>query len=765
MNRRFSISAFCSASALAMAVPGVAAGQSGQPQTPSAEEVSEIIVTATLREQTLQEVPVAVSVVSGDQLNAIGASSVEAVANASPSLTFTKGANQSNSSLSIRGIGTTVFSAATEPAVSVIVDDVPMARSGQGFQDLIDVQRIEVLRGPQSTLFGKNASAGLVSVTTKAPGRTLAGDFDATYAEGGEVQLRGSVSGPINDMLGFSISGFFKDFDGFVDNVSGIGGDKLAGYHVWGTRAKLQFKPSSDLEVTLIGDYSDGRDTTVSPLRAVNTAAYANAVFPVIPSASNRQVNLNADNTNESEQWGLSAHIKARLSDNFDLISVSAIRKWNFIGRGDTDYTPLLAPVAGVTLWDVNTGTTNLKQLTQEVRLVSGDLGGFDLLVGAFASKVDIDTTFQRRQVFVAGPRSGQFEGSTSSSTIAAFASTNIDITDTTQLFGGLRILHEKLKWSAFRDPTQVLVAGDSRLGGATGTYAGDDATMDPDFSDSTADTAIVGKIGVRQSIGDLGNIYASYARGYKGKGFNLIFATQSTNEPVDPEKSDAFEIGAKIQTHDRRFSLNGALFYTKYRGYQSQARLPGDISFYLLNAGTVSTRGIELEATIKPSRLLDISVGGTWADAHIDKFPEGPCYTNQTAAEGCVDGAQDLSGGDLPNAPDFRGTLYVRQTVPLGDSLPFDGFVQSNVVYQTKVQYSLDQDPKTIQGGYAVVNAALGLESKDKGYSLSVFVKNLFDKNFTGNLFNSTFNGGRLYQQVLRDGERYWGVRAALKF
>ena len=118
-----------------------------------------------------------------------------------------------------------------------------------------------------------------------------------------------------------------------------------------------------------------------------------------------------------------------------------------------------------------------------------------------------------------------------------------------------------------------------------------------------------------------------------------------------------------------------------------------------------------------------------------------------------------------LPNAPDFRGTLYVRQTVPFGDSVPFDGFVQSNVVYQTKVQYGLDQDPLTVQGGYAVVNAAVGVESKDKAYSLSVFVKNLFDKNFTGNLFNSTFNGGRLYQQVLRDGERYWGVRGAVHF
>ncbi|MCW2393775.1 MULTISPECIES: TonB-dependent receptor [unclassified Sphingobium] len=761
MIRHFRIVALCSISALAAALPHAAMAQVAQastaPQADDTADVGDIVVTAALREQTLQEVPVAVSVVSGAQLDAIGASSIESVANASPSLTFTKGSNQSNSSLSIRGIGTTVFSAATEPAVSVIVDDVPMARSGQGFQDLIDVQRVEVLRGPQSTLFGKNASAGLVSVTTKAPGRTLTGDFDATYAEGGELQLRGSISGPVSETLGFSLSGFFKDYDGFVENVSGVGDSKLSGYHVWGTRGKLRFEPTNDLEITVIGDYSKGSDTTVPTLRELGTVAYANAVAPVIPSAENRQVNLNSDNTNDSEQWGISARIKARLTDNFELVSISAIRKWDFTGRGDTDYTSLTAPVAGVNLWDVNSGTTSLQQLTQEIRLVSGDLGGFDVLVGAFASKVDIDTTFQRRQVFLAGPRSGQFSGSTSSSNIAAFISTNIDLTENTQLFGGLRVLRETLDWSADRDPADVLVPGDLPLTGATGTAA--------NFSNSTSDTAVVGKIGVRQSLGDLGNVYASYARGYKGKGFNLIFATQPTDQPVNPELSDAFEVGAKVQTLDRKLSLNAALFYTKYRGYQSQARLPGDISFYLLNAGTVSTRGIEVEATVKPTRLLDISLGGTWADARIDEFPIGPCYVGQTAALGCVGGSQNLSGGALPNAPDFRGTFYVRQTVPFGDSMPFDGFIQSNVVYQTKVQYSLDQDPKTIQDGYAVVNAALGLESKDGAYSVSVFVKNLFDKNFTGNLFNSTFNGGRVYQQVLRDGERYFGVRAAVHF
>ena len=718
---------------------------------------NDIVVTATLREQTLQDVPIAVSVVSGDQLTAVGANGVEAITSVAPSLTFTKGSNASNSSLSIRGIGTTVFSPASEPAVSVVVDGVPMARSGQGFQDLVDVERVEVLRGPQSTLFGKNASAGLISVTTEDPSSALSVKGDASYADGGEWQLRGSVSGPLTNDLGVRVSGFYKDYKGFVRNVSGIGDRWLSGYESWGGRAKFKWEPTTDLTVTLIGDYSKSHDNSVPTLRRLYTQAYRDAVLPLVPSPELREANMNASNRNDIEQGGVSAKIEYRLSDDFQLVSISAFRQWDFTGRSDTDFTSLSQPRPGVTLWDVNQGNTNLKQYSQEVRLVSGDLGGFDLLFGAFAFKLDADTDFMRRMVPVSGGRSGQFTGSTSSSNIAAFASTNIDLTSKAQLFGGIRLLHETLDWKALRDPANVLVPGDRPLGGAAGTAA--------DFSGSTDNTTVVGKIGVRQDLAGLGNVYASYARGYKGKAYNLIFAVQEDYKPVDPETSNAFELGVKLETRDRVFSVNGALFYTKYDNFQAQSQLPGDVSFYLLNVGSISTRGLELEANIHPSRLTTISLGGTWMKAEIDSYPLGPCYLDQTAAQGCVNDAQDLAGGRLPNAPDFRMTAFVKQYVPLGGDLPFDPYIQSNMTYQTSVQYQLDQNPDTVQGGYAVVNAEVGIEDKNDAYSLAFFVRNLFDKNYTGNIFASSFNGGRVYQQVLRDADRYWGVRGSFKF
>ncbi|MXO64945.1 TonB-dependent receptor [Altericroceibacterium endophyticum] len=756
--RKSSRTVLTSASVLALCVVSGQAYAQESAQSDSDFDANAIVVTANLREQTLEEVPLAVSVVSGERLDAVGVGGIEAITDTAPSLTFTKGDNPSNSSLSIRGIGTSAFSVAVEPAVSVVVDGVVMARAGQGFQDLIDVKRVEVLRGPQSTLFGKNASAGLISVTTEDPSDYLTGKVDASLAEGGEYSVRGSVSGPLSETTGLRLSGFYKQFDGFIDNVSGIGDDKRAGYENYGFRGKLRFEPSSDLNITLIGDYRSGFDNSTFTMRKVYSDAYRNALAPVVPSAENRTVNINAPTDNNTEQWGASGKIEYDFADNWQLTSITAYREWSFSGNSDVDATSLTQPVQGVNLWDVNSGNTDLSQKSQELRFASGDLGGFDILFGGFAFRLNADRSFLRRQQFANGTnRSGQFNGSTETTNLAAFISTNIYLGDTTEMFGGLRLIHEKLEYEAFRDPANVLVPGDVPLGGAAGTAV--------DFAGSTTDTSVVGKIGIRQQVSDFGNVYASYARGYKGKGFNLIFATQESYEPVDAEKSDAFEIGAKLTTLDRSLSLNLAAFYTKYKNFQGQAQIPGDVAFLLLNAGEVSTKGIEAEASFTPTDLTTLSLGATFLDAQIDEYPLGPCYLFQTEAEGCVNGVQDLTGGDLPNAPDVRLTGFVKQVIPFGDSLPFDGFVQSNFVYQSKVQFGLDQDPTTRQKGYGVVNAALGLESKDDRYSLTFFVRNIFDQNYAGYIFSSGFNGGRVYQQVVRDASRYVGVKASYSF
>jgi len=750
-----------SASLVALATAGSVGAQEVQNSDtrPEASQNDAIIVTATRREQTLQEVPVAVSVVSGELLDNSGVGGVDQISQAVPSVTFTQGNNENNSSLNIRGIGTNVFSSGVEPSVSVVFDDVVMARAGQGFQDFIDVQRIEVLRGPQSTLFGKNASAGVVSVTTSDPTDYLSVDVDAMYAEGNEYQTRGTVSGPLAANLNGRISGFYKQYDGLSTNL--FDGKEYNGYEAWGLRGKLQFEATPDLTIDVIGDYRNSTSTPTFVLAEVLNADVAAALAPLELGLSNTDVNVNTPPRSDSEQWGGQVNAEYEFGDGFMFNSVSAIRSYAFDNNIDVDATPSLAPPANRSymLWDLNRGTTDLTQYSQEIRVASPNLGGFDFLVGAFAYRVDLDSTFQRsndiRTANGVITRSGQFNSTNNTTNLAAFASGNVYLGDL-NFFGGVRLIHEKLAWEVFRDPANVVTPGDLPLTGAAGQPA--------DFSGNTSDTAVTGNIGARYDFGPA-NIYASYARGYKGQGFNTAFASLEGSEPVEAESVDAFEVGLKAETYDGVLSVNFALYYTEYRNYQAQAQRPDDITFELRNAGNISTRGIEVEGVLQPTDLTTIRLGATYMDARIDDFPGGPCYAGQTAAQGCVGGVQNLAGADLPNAPDWRVTGFARQAVPFADSSPVDGFIQTNFSYQSSVQFALDQNPRTRLGGFALVNAAIGVEAKDEGYSVSLFVRNLLGQNKPQALSYSTFNTGRLTAQPWRNQERYFGIQGNYSF
>jgi iron complex outermembrane receptor protein len=721
-----------------------------------------IIVTATLREATLQEVPVAVSVISGAALDRAGVGAVDALVDVAPSLTFTKGANEQNSSLSIRGVGTTVFSLAAEPSTSVVVDGVVLSRGGMGFQDLVDIERVEVLRGPQSTLFGMNASAGVVSVTTKAPSRELSGTFDTLVTEDGEFRQRGTISGPIGDNAGVRLSGFYSDYDGSGLNFHN--GERVNSAESWGLRGRLDVEPTDALELSVIADYRESDGTPISTLRQFNNAANNALVLPVVVGPENTDVNADGEIYSITEQWGVSGKAVYTFDNEFSLTSITAYREWFFDNNVDVDNTTNPPGTVGNPFtWNINQGTTDLAQISQEVRLASPSWDSFDFLIGAFFLDLDVTRTFARRWVFVpsaavpTGGRSSQFEAGIGSSNLAGFVSGNVYPTEDLTIFGGLRLLRQKVNWSVFRDPANVLVPGDIPLAGEPGTAA--------DFDGALHDTALTGNIGARYEIGDYGNVYASFSRGYKAGAYDAEFAAVETNQPVDPEVSDAFELGLKMSTLDSVLTANIALFYTKYRNYQAQSRGESETApFVLRNAGEVSTRGVEAEFLLRPTDLLDISLGGAWIDARIDEFPGGPCFAGQTAAQGCVSGAQDLAGATLPNSPEWKFTASARQVIPL-TNLPFDLFVQANGAYQTGVQYALSQDPRTMQEGYAIINAAIGIEDKDGHYSFQILGRNLTDQFYPGELFPSPSQGGRVTQNIARGAHRYFGVQGSISF
>ena len=786
------------ATAMAMAFPAMAqdAGGDGQQDADGGQESNVIIVTATRREQSLQEVPVAVTALSGEVLDNAGVGSVDSLAAIAPSVTFTQSSNDQNNSVNIRGVGTSVFSQGVESSVSVVIDDVVMARQAMGFQDLADVQRVEVLRGPQSTLFGKNASAGVISVTTQAPTDYFSGMVDGQIAEGGEYALRASLSGPIAGGLSGRLTGYYKEFDGHIDNLSD--GRDLNGYENWGLRGKLLFEPEgSAASFTLIADYRESRQDcciyvardTSNVTGAIGGGRIDDLLSPVVAGPENADSNVNAPVFNNSDQWGISGKADIDVGGGYTLTSISAYRWYDFVNNIDVDLLDLEDPQLGVITFDLNSGTTKITQFSQEVRLTSPQGPPFDFVLGGYAFLLDIDRTFQRRFEILLPlfgglqiNQSGQFDATVNTTNLALFGSANIYLTDQTVVFGGARVINETLKYQVNRDPADVLVPGDRPFGGNPGTFL--------DLDDQTEDTAITGEIGIRHEFTPDINAYARYAKGYKGRGIDSGFGAPLGVEPIEAETSDAFELGLKSSLLNGDLTVNLALFHTDFDNFQEQAAVlvtdPNNLlsaETRLTNVGSVRTRGVELDALYRPDGTFFLQAGIAYTDASITEFANASCYFQQTVAEGCVpvtldDGGtpgdpsddivenlQDLSGADLPNAPEWRITGLVRKAFPIAAS--FDPFIQVSGRWQSAVNFSLNGDPRSEQGSFAIVNLAAGIEADDGSWSLSVFANNVFDQFYASSVFGDPLFGSSnvVSHYVPRDFERYFGARARFSF
>ncbi len=751
-----------------------------------------ITVTSTKREESLQDVPIAVTALSGETLRDAGIGSVQNIEAVAPSVTFTQSSNDQNNSVNIRGIGTSVFSQGVESSVSIVLDDVVLARQGIGFQDLVDVEQVEVLRGPQSTLFGKNASAGVISVTTASPEQEFGGRIDLSAAEGGEYGFGATLTGGLTETLSARLTAYYKQFDGHISNADG---QDLNGYENWGLRGKLLFEPTSNFDVELIADYRDSQQNcciyTVRDVSGAVGAAQglAGLLAPVVPGSENADSNVNAPVFNNSDQWGLSAKAEYEFGNGFTLTSITAYRDFDFINNIDVDNLPFADPQLGFITFNLNSGATRFKALTQELRLTSPTSDRFDYVVGAFGYQSLVDRFFQRRfQILipVGGGntfqinQSGQIVGEADTTNLAVFGSANFHVTDNTTIFGGLRLLNEKLEYSALRDPTNVLQPGDRPFGGDPGTPL--------NLDDDTSDTALTGEIGIRHSFTDDIQGYLRFARGYKGRAIDNTFGAATNVEPIEAEESDAYEAGLKSTLLDERATLNLALFHTKFSNFQEQATVltanANDIlnaEVLLTNVGSVETTGAELDFLFAPTDLTTIQGGIAYIEADISSFENASCFFGQTVAQGCVPvtlndngtpndptddtvvDLQDLSGERLPNAPRLRLSGMIRQSIPLEAS--FDAFAQVTARYQSDTLFSLNNDPRSEQEGFGIVNLSAGLEDDDGRWTATVFVNNVFNQFYSTNIFGDPLYGGVVSHYVPRDHERFFGARLTANF
>ena len=713
----------------ALPVCGAVAADAQEPTLQS------VTVTATRREESLQKVPVAVSVLEGEQLERDNRNGVASIAQQVPSLNFRTGASNKDTSLFVRGVGTISTSPGVEPTVATVIDGVVYARPGQATLDLLDLERIEVLRGPQGTLFGKNASAGVLNITSKAPTAQTHGFIDQSFYSGNESRTRFGIGGSlVPEVLKGSISTLFGSYDGNVDNRHN--GQEVNGYNHKGIRGKLEFTPNDDVTLTLIADYMQSHDDAPNGVVSKSLSpAFSSALRPVRASSDNRDINTDTRSHVEDTNKGLSAQLDWNLGD-YTLTSITAWRGWDNTQYQDGDR---LGTVTAAFPGTADKGDLAFDQYSQELRLASPKGEFMEYVGGLFYMHGKDEETYQRTLTTTTRVDRGIANYSTTSDSYAVFGETTLNFTSRFRGIAGLRYTHDDLKYDHRRVSTSATAV--SGIQPATSS------------SGSVDEDGWSGRLGVQYDISDTVTSYLTYSRGYKGPAYNVFFNMQPRDTgALKPETSDAYEIGLKSTALDNRLVANLALFHTDYDDYQANFfdTVANQVVTRLVNAGKVKTQGVELDASLQVTSQLKLSAAAAYTKARVDHFncPAG-------AAASC-----DIDGGRLPFTPDWKTYLRADYVIPLDNGLDIE--LASDYSWQDSVQFSLDQNPDTVQGAYGIWNASVALADYNEGWRVALLGKNLGDKSYAQMLSSG---GDYIYRSVPRDDGRYFGVQLRKDF
>jgi iron complex outermembrane recepter protein len=739
-------------------------------------QLEEVVVTAQKRTESLQQVPAAVSVVSGADLQQAGISNAESLQDLVPTLTFKKGTTNLNSTLSIRGIGTQSFASGAEPSVATVVDGVVMGRAGMAFTEFTDLQQVEVLQGPQGTLFGKNASAGVINMTTRGPTPELSGEGSIAYFDHSEYKASARVSGPITDKIGFSIAAIYGDYRGNIKNV--FNDTWTDGYRREGVRGKLVFDITDSLKLTVNGDYVHANDDCCADVlgtylpNAQSTKVFLPSIAPVVPGPTNMQIDNDLSPATIDTNTGTAAQLDWSIG-GYTVTSISAFRRWYNYQQRDGDFHASFANyVASLDLLQHDHGALTFKQYSEELRLASPDHQFFTYVVGGFlwhtdekdwftrnddqctASTLPADATgFQpcRPGASTYLVTQGYANWDTKFDNEALFGQGTMHVTDQLRLITGARFTHDKVSYTF--DRVDLPVAGP----GVGAPFAG---------SGSTDHNGWSAKAGLQFDVSDDVMAYATWSRGYKGPAYNVFFNMSALNtQPIAPETSNAYEIGLKSTLLDHKLMLNLAAYRETFDNFQTNSfvLVNGSVTTSLTNAGTVRSQGITADFDWRPLNGVSITGGYAYDDAKIVSYL---CAGQTGAALTTCRNVHD--GAPLPFAPRNKFNITPSWLLPTGSSVPFSTRLILSYVYTSTINFDIDQTSLARQPGYGLLNASVVFSDLSDKYELSVMGRNLTDKFYTDFITpvgNGVAAGSYARLQVPRDAERYFGVSLTAKF
>ena len=791
-------------------------------QTDSAGPAADVVITARRRQERLQDVPIAVSVIGGDRIDQTGSYNVGKLQQLQPSLTFYS-TNPRNSAANIRGLGAPfgLTNDGIEQGVGVYVDQVYNSRIAAATFDFLDVEQVEVLRGPQGTLYGKNTTAGAINITTRKPTFEFEGRTEISVGNLDYINGKASVSGPIvDDVLAARFAVTRSHRRGTIFNVTT---DRWVNEQDnFGVRGQLLLRATPTLNFYLSGDYNRQNPeccaqiyvrtgATQRPLsRQFDALAAAFDYAPPSTNAFDRRTDLDTPLDALQKIGGVSLRAEWDVGPG-TFTSVSAWRFWDWGPSNDRDFT-------GLPITIVSANPSKQDQYSQEFRYaVTGKK--LDYVFGLFAYHQKQHTTGSQVQ----GPAASRWllnpgnvpfgsaacspptanacnpavldglksdnDISLKTTSLAAFGQLSWNVTDRLTLQPGLRLNYDKKSGSYLATVTtgsgQLLVCNPVPVSSVTRDQC---ATLAPQsYSPSFSDWNVSGDFTVSYKLASDVLAYATYAKSFKSGGINLAgLPLDSNNLPilgaqtVKPEKVNHFEVGFKSQFLDRRVTFNLAGFWTVIRDYQALVN-SGAISTvrgYLANADKVRVRGIEADLLVKPTDGLVLNASGAFTDHEYVKFPGAPCPpelsggTTATSSQtpnapgtpgGLSPASCDISGQWLPGISRWAATWGGEYNVPahvLGlNGAAYVGFDGS---YRSKFSSNPSRSAYTDIDGYALFNARVGYRSEDD-WNAFAWVRNIFDKHYYEVLATQSGSTGLIVGQP--GDPRTYGVTIAKQF
>ncbi|WP_123531545.1 TonB-dependent receptor [Pseudomonas fluorescens] len=737
-SRNFSVGAL----GLCSLMPMLPAAANNLPS--NSDVLQAVTVEARRRSEDAQQVPTAMSVLGAQTLEEQRLYRLQDLQQAMPSVNVAF-MHARQSSLSIRGLGNNPASDGLEGSAGIYLDNVYLGRPGMAVFDLLDVEQIELLRGPQGTLFGKNTTAGVLNITTRRPSFTPQGSLSTSVGEDGYTQTQASFSGPLNDTLAGRIAAYRTRENGYVEND--FDGHTLGGGVRQGARGQLLFQPNEDFNLRWLADYHE-EDSSAGTRSLFSTGPTINGVNRYEQRAAavgatlakGRHVNLDADQSVKVFQGGTSLEANWNLPGDYTLTSISVYRWWDFTPRNDDELNVDVMHNVGQSARD--------KQYSQEIRLASPIGERFDYVLGAYYFRQEMRNTVFTDYGPLADTWNGTPQGALNNVTsvghgevdtdsFATFAQGTWHLTPRLDFSLGLRGTYER----KLAEVTRNAPVGGATVSGAAavaragriGAYDSGDLSL---YSFSPSALA-----SLAWHVNDQVLAYASLSHGEKSGGVNLSVASASVAGAdsllIGSERANDAELGIKTTLLDQRLLLNANLFWTEVHGYQTNAYDDVNLTSYLTNAGSVRSRGLEVDSTWRPLRGLTLNLNGSWNDVRYLSYEDAPCPAEIALRPGAP-ASCDLSGHAVVGASKWIFNSSASYQWNLDDGL--QPYVNGNYAWRSHAVGTVDDSREAQLPGYGLVNLSTGVRG-DWGrgqWDVSLWLKNAFDKTYYTTLWNS---------------------------